>query len=806
MKMLTVPPRGERSLRPLLLLLVLSLVLGRGAPGYAETVPPPSDYDELDLADLLDTVVTASPRPQTVAEAPSNMVVLQHDELMARGVRSVGEALRAVPGIALINDHTYWHVGVRGLFGDASSPSDTIKVMINGQQTAFRSNAANLLGVELIPIEAVKRIEVLLGPGSVLYGANALLGVVNIITYDGAPREDDDCCGGQSTGHAGDGEAAGGAHRQTGLQDAVIYEGGYSATEHTRNFHGGGSFTSGRSWERFRYFVAGRFRYEDRSGLVIPGIPDMLAGTFHDLGPDHYEADKGYPTPGWDPASRQALMVASPSRGDEDKSGSVYGVATLALGKLSELSLDLSAQLFNKYGEYQPDSAMTHANRISYANGFVRLRYKREPEENSERGLLLNASVALAGGRPYDDHLVDPLVRGSYKTRSFGYLAVDTMAEAGYAFSKDSVIMAGGYVSIDMEDLVTMEVVHEETGNRYSEPGYGSKTFRTYGFYGHGSHSPFSWLGLTVGGRMDHNNVIGCDKGNIFCFGSRRGSADSASASAGAWQLSTRAAAVFRLGVAGTYAKLLYGTSYRPPSPFQLYHRQATIIGSEGNPRLLPQTAQTVEALVGTRPVAGLHLSANYYLTTVDDLVFHYLEGSSLQSRNADALVHGFELGVSYAAPPRIEAFANSSVIVGGTIHPQRLESETDYVWERSIFNDDIPLTRVATVMVNGGLILSVPEGFMRIGLSAHWVGSRRASLINNLLYNNTSLGKSYDIPGYLLTSATVTSTELRWLGMATVVSANLRMFPGAQVEPGTGGVDIPSTGPQLFLRVEQRF
>ena len=118
---------AHRPSRRLLRLLASVLILCVAVSARAET-PPISDYADLDLADLLDTVVTATRRPQTVAEAPSNVVVLHHDDLMARGLRSVGEALRSVPGLAIIDDHTYMHVGVRGLFGDASSPSDTIKV------------------------------------------------------------------------------------------------------------------------------------------------------------------------------------------------------------------------------------------------------------------------------------------------------------------------------------------------------------------------------------------------------------------------------------------------------------------------------------------------------------------------------------------------------------------------------------------------------------------------------------------------------------------------------------------------------
>src|SRR5258706_4942846 len=54
--------------------------------------------------------------------------------------------------------------------------------MIDGQPMAFRADTTSLLGPEMIPIDLVERIEVLRGPASALYGANAFFGAVNVIT------------------------------------------------------------------------------------------------------------------------------------------------------------------------------------------------------------------------------------------------------------------------------------------------------------------------------------------------------------------------------------------------------------------------------------------------------------------------------------------------------------------------------------------------------------------------------------------------------------------------------------------------
>jgi outer membrane receptor protein involved in Fe transport len=66
--------------------------------------------------------------------------------------------------------------------GGLGSESGVIKVMIDGRSVAFRTTSGNWLGVELIPLESIRQIEIIRGPASALYGADAFLGVVNIIT------------------------------------------------------------------------------------------------------------------------------------------------------------------------------------------------------------------------------------------------------------------------------------------------------------------------------------------------------------------------------------------------------------------------------------------------------------------------------------------------------------------------------------------------------------------------------------------------------------------------------------------------
>ncbi|HEU4578954.1 MAG TPA: TonB-dependent receptor [Polyangiaceae bacterium] len=147
-----------------------------------------NELEGVDLLQLLNVEVsTASKTAERVADAPAIITVITAEEIARWGYQSVAEALQHVVGFYLIDDHVLPNAGVRGVAGGLGSESGNIKVMIDGASVAFRSTSGNWLGVELIPLQSVRQIEVIRGPASALYGADAFLGVVNIITV--APEE-----------------------------------------------------------------------------------------------------------------------------------------------------------------------------------------------------------------------------------------------------------------------------------------------------------------------------------------------------------------------------------------------------------------------------------------------------------------------------------------------------------------------------------------------------------------------------------------------------------------------------------------
>ena len=127
--------------------------------------------------------MTASKTPQTISDATSAMTVITADDIARWGVRTLYDALKRVPGFFPSNQSTWPLVGSRGLVADGN---DNLLLLVDGHQ----QNSIVGQGYQqqdLMPdLQDVKRIEIVRGPGSVLWGSNAVFGVINIITKDGS--------------------------------------------------------------------------------------------------------------------------------------------------------------------------------------------------------------------------------------------------------------------------------------------------------------------------------------------------------------------------------------------------------------------------------------------------------------------------------------------------------------------------------------------------------------------------------------------------------------------------------------------
>jgi iron complex outermembrane receptor protein len=128
-------------------------------------------------------VVTASKQEEHVSKTVATTSVITQNDILQIGARNLLDVLRLVPGIGI----TETMIGVREIEvrGVKSLASEKVLFMLNGHPLDHNlTNAGSTWVYDDIPISNISRVEVVRGPGSALYGANAFMAVINIITMD----------------------------------------------------------------------------------------------------------------------------------------------------------------------------------------------------------------------------------------------------------------------------------------------------------------------------------------------------------------------------------------------------------------------------------------------------------------------------------------------------------------------------------------------------------------------------------------------------------------------------------------------
>ncbi len=142
------------------------------------------DLSNLSLDELMTvSVSTASNVEEKLGDAPASVIVLTREELEQRGYRQLGDIFDDLPGMDVVRPYgdnwvlVYW----RGFRGDVSAP---YLLMIDGLPV----NSLYFLDVDVpitsFPLSAIERVEVVQGPASSVYGPNAFMGVINVITQN----------------------------------------------------------------------------------------------------------------------------------------------------------------------------------------------------------------------------------------------------------------------------------------------------------------------------------------------------------------------------------------------------------------------------------------------------------------------------------------------------------------------------------------------------------------------------------------------------------------------------------------------
>ena len=147
-----------------------------------------ADLADLSLEELANLEVTSvSRRAEKLPDAPASIFVITGDDIRRSGATSLGEALRLAPNLQVARiDATQYAISARGF---NNSIGNKLLVLIDGRTVYTSLFSGVFWDQQDVMLEDVERIEVISGPGATLWGANAVNGVINVITRPSAATQ-----------------------------------------------------------------------------------------------------------------------------------------------------------------------------------------------------------------------------------------------------------------------------------------------------------------------------------------------------------------------------------------------------------------------------------------------------------------------------------------------------------------------------------------------------------------------------------------------------------------------------------------
>jgi iron complex outermembrane receptor protein len=431
------------------------------------------EADELALFDLeqqvRDQVPLSVAKSESSAEdAPAVAEVITRDQIREWGYRTVAEVLQHIPGFYVIDDHINPNVAVRGVSAGLFGDSGIMKVMVDGHSVSFRSTSGNYLGPELIPLSSIDRIEIIRGPASALYGADAFLGVINIVT-----RPADSFDGAEVAGSVG------------------------VSTASTSTPWGDVDGSGGARLGRLSILGGVRYTHDNLSGLALP-------------------------------ASSPAPLIPDYNTGKRIATGldqqSLVGLTKLTL-HLERVEVNLTGQLasWDRGGEFSPWTQLSNGfdragrfneTRIGQYLGTVDLNIRSDLAKTLT--LVLDAEFFKSGVTGSDHIEIGSDLM--YARRQFGSLGMDTNLELRWRAPRSLTFVAGVGQIVDDEQLPSdLRILKQDTGTlkagdvvESSSVRQGSKLFLNTGLYLQALWTPIKqYLTLTAGFRYDYHNVYG---------------------------------------------------------------------------------------------------------------------------------------------------------------------------------------------------------------------------------------------------------------------------------------------------------
>lgn len=528
--------------------------------GYAQQSM--DDFMELSPAELADISVSiASGTAKALSQSAAVTSVITAEQIAAMGATELHEVLETIPGIhatiqPVTNDYSY---SMRGIRNDTNSE---VLLLMNGTRFSTPQQGTHMAGM-IIPVENIERVEVIRGPGSALYGADAFAGVINIVTQ-----------------------------KATDLNGVTVgARGGNADTKSTWGQYGG----QWQGWD-----IAASLQYS-HNGIDPDRIieADALSGTPYSLTPAPMQTQnerwnghlnlqrKHWELSFWAFNETDAGFRAG-SNGVLDDRGSLNGSNYLADVRYSSedlwtdwefqahasfLHTDVLANIYNvPPGSVLPIDASGNVS-LSAPLGLVAfpdgMRYVSGRKNTVPSFELTNIY------KGFSDHVLKLITGFRYEElntqerRNFGAGVLDATQIATRVAGEVQAVTGTPFAFLDDQHRDIWSVAGQDEWQIAQD-----------------------WH-LTTGLRFDYYSDFG-------------------------GTLNPRAALVWNINPELT-SKILYGQAYRAPSFLEQYQKNSPQF--TGNPSLQPETIETTELAFDYRPYKELRNTLNLYYYQIDDLI-----------------------------------------------------------------------------------------------------------------------------------------------------------------------------------------
>jgi outer membrane receptor for ferrienterochelin and colicin len=547
-------------------LLTLGILTGACTSTYAQN---DKNFEKLSLEDLLNVkITTVSKTTQKAAEAPATVIVISAKQIKTRGYRNLAQVLNDLTDVKVDDKSdpaTFNTFTIRGI-----ARQDRFVILMDGVKISSPTNEAIPL-LENFPIYLAKQVEVVFGPGSALYGADAMSGVINIIT-----------------------------EKSTGNEQLHV-----TTMEGTQGYTNQHVYFQKTLPKGMNLTAAGQYNY-DRQPDFSKVYADEFSMQSHETGVFNsiygpMQANQPLSAKYSAPVKNYNMYVALNKGGFDFKFLRYYSQVP------SSTSLQPSNGVFNKdvfYGH-----GLTTAN-ISYADSIGKVRsvtslqgsaYEINPKSNF-RNVYGNMEHGYKFGYgsmvKFDEQLNFIITR-------------NITSVAGFTVERFNSLPKSPELSAPIMKSVNTEGVLLNSADVYNPAGIEAKhyhlLYNNIGSFFQTQFTPGNSLAITAGIRYDHNSRFGAT-------------------------INPRLGVVYRYAPK-TIIKAMFGTAYWAPSPHVSYEQYGSFYTLDSgrtyqadflhlpNPGLKPTTSKTSEISLNQDIGKGLHVTVTAYYTRMHDLI-----------------------------------------------------------------------------------------------------------------------------------------------------------------------------------------